>query len=239
MNILMTREPFRGFVVGAAACALMVLWAGGCASYRVDSSLQPRKPAAKMPSAEHFRVTVVHFVTPTNVPGGGLPDFGVHQPSGEELRKRLMNAATNAYPAVFCDDEGAIPVEVTITRSANTTDMGGEACASCLTLTILPLRSADKTDYTVQVQVKDGPASEKLAAPITFSREDTSWMSILPTGWIPVPGGKGARAWGLDSAIRKGGELTLASCVEAMVTAIRRVDAETWQKVRASAAEEP
>ncbi len=235
----MTRMKWDRFVMGAAVCALMALWAGGCASYRVDSSLQPGRPAAKMPSAEHFRVTAVHFVVPTNVPGGGLPDFGVRQPSEEELRKRLMNTATNAYPAVFCDDEGAIPVEVTITRSASKTDMGGEACVSCLTLTILPLRSTDKTDYTIQVQVKDGPASEKLAAPITFSREDTSWMSILPTGWIPVPGGKGERALGLDSAIRKGGELTLSSCVEAMVMAIRRVDAETWQKVRASAAEEP
>ena len=47
-----------------------------------------------------------------------------------------------------------------------------------------------------------------------------------------MPGGKGARAWGMDSAIQKGGDLTLSSCVEAIVTAIRRVDAETWQKIQ-------
>lgn len=72
---------------------------------------------------------------------------------------------------------------------------------------------------------------KKPAAPISFSRENTSWMSILPTGWIPVPGGKGERAWGMASAIQKGCDLTLSSCVEAIVTAIRRVDAETWPKL--------
>jgi hypothetical protein len=226
----------RGHVAGWTACALMALLVSGCASYRVDSSLPPRQPSVKMPANEQFRISAVHFIAPTNVPAGGLPDFGSYQPSSEELRKRLMVSATSAYPNVFAEDAGSIPIEVTITRSANTTELGGEVCASCLTLTILPLRSKDKTDYTVQVQVKEGPASEKLAAPVSFSREDTSWMSILPTGWIPVPGGKGARAWGLDSAIQKGGDLTLSSCVEAMVTAIRRVDADTWRKVRSAEA---
>ena len=63
-------------------------------------------------------------------------------------------------------------------------------------------------------------------------------MSILPTGWIPVPGGKGERAWGMDSAIEKGGQLTLSACVEAIVTAIRRVDVDTWQKIRSAPVEE-
>jgi hypothetical protein len=189
-----------------------------------------------MPADLQFRVAAVNFVTPTNVPGGGLPDFGSYQPSREEIRNRLMVSAMKAYPKLFSEGADAIPFEVTITRSANTTEMGGDVCVSCLTLTILPLRSTDKTDYTIQVQVKEGPASEKLAAPVSFSREDTSWMSILPTGWIPVPGGKGARAWGLDSAIQKGGDLTLASCVEAIVTAIRRVDAETWHKIQPATA---
>lgn len=232
----MTLVNSRVLVVRLTACILMSLFVAGCASYRVGTSLQSKKPAAPMPADVQFRVAAVQFVTPTNVPGGGLPAFGSYQPTGEEVRNRLMISAMKAYSEVFSEEPEAIPLEVTITRSANTTDLGGEACASCLTLTILPLRSMDKTDYTVQVQVMEGPASEKLAAPITFSREDTSWMSILPTGWIPVPGGKGARAWGLDSAIQKGGDLTLASCVEAIVTAIRRVDAGTWLKLRPAGA---
>jgi hypothetical protein len=228
----MTFVNTRYFVVNLTACVLTSLLVAGCASYRVDTSLQPRTPSAPMPADVQFRVAAVNFIAPTNVPSGGLPPFGSYQPGNEEIRNKLMASAKEAYPKVFSEQAAAIPLEVTITRSANTTDLGGEACASCLTLTILPLRSMDKTDYTVQVQVKEGPASETLAAPITFSREDTSWLSILPTGWIPVPSGKGARAWGMDSAIQKGGDLTLSSCVEAIVTAIRRVDVETWQKLR-------
>ena len=123
-------------------------------------------------------------------------------------------------------------MEVTITRAANELDVGGEVCVSCLTLTILPLRITDKTDYSVQVQPFERPVIEALAAPVSFSREDTSWASILPTGWIPVPGGKGLWAWGMNSAIQKAGDLTLGSCAEAMAMAIRRVDAETWRTLR-------
>jgi hypothetical protein len=224
----------RVFVARLTACMLTSLLAAGCASYRMDTSLQPRKPAAPMPADVQFRIAAVNFVTPTNVPSGGLADFGSNQPSNEEIRNKLMASAKKVYPKVFSEKPDTIPVEVTITRSANTTEWGGEACAACLTLTIIPARSRDKTEYTVQVQAMEGPVSEKLAAPISFSREDTWWMSILPTGLIPVPGGKGVRAWGKDGAVQKGGDLTLLSCVEAIVTAIRRVDAETWQKLRPS-----
>ena len=225
-------------VARLSAVALVLLLAAGCASYRVDTSLQPKKPAAPMPKDVEFRIASVKFVTPTNVSSGGLPDFGTYQPGADEIRNRLMATAKKLYPKVFSEGADAVPVDVTVTRSANATELGGEACASCLTLTILPLRSTDKTDYTVQVQVLKGAPSEKLAAPISFSREDTSWMSILPTGWIPVPGGKGERAWGMDSAIEKGGQLTLSACVEAIVTAIRRVDDDTWQKIRSAPVEE-
>ena len=178
----MTPKNLRVFAVRWTACVLMSLLVSGCASYRVDTSLQSKKPASPMPAGVQFRIAAVNFVTPTNVPGGGLPDFGSYQPSNEEIRNKLMVSAMKAYPKVFSEGADAVPFEVIITRSANTTDLGGEVCASCLTLTILPLRSMDKTDYTVQVQVKEGPASEKLAAPVSFTREDTSWMSILPTG---------------------------------------------------------
>jgi hypothetical protein len=228
----MTFVNSRVFVVRLTACILMSLFVAGCASYRVATSLQPKKPAAPMPADVQFRIAAVNYVTPTNVPSGGLPAFGSYQPGNEEIRNKLMASAMKAYPKVFSEEPDAIPFEVTITRSANTTELGGEVCASCLTLTILPLRSMDKTEYTVQVQVREGPASEKLAAPVSFSRDDTWWLSILPTGWIPVPGGKGARAWGMDSAIQKGGDLTLSSCVEAIVTAIRRVDEDVWQSAR-------
>lgn len=226
----MTFVNSRAFAVRLAMCVLMSLLAAGCASYRVATSLPLKKPAAPMPADTQFRIAAVKFVTPTNVSNCGLPAFGTYQPGNEEIRNKLMVSAMKAYPKVFSEEPAAIPVEVTVTRSANSTELGGEVCASCLTLTILPLRSKDRTEYTVQVQVVGGAAGEKLAAPISFSREDTSWMSIVPTGWIPVPGGKGARAWGMDSAIQKGGDLTLSSCVEAIVTAIRRVDAETWQR---------
>ena len=228
----MTFVNSRAILVRLTACILMTLLVAGCSSYRLATSLQPKKPAAQMPSAAQFRIAAVKFVTPTNVPGEGLCDFGSYQPSHEEIRNRLMASAKKLYPKVFSEDASAIPVEVTITRSANTTELCGEDCVSCITLTILPFRSKTATDYTVQVQVQEGSPIEKLAAPITFTRDETTWMSILPTGWIPVPGGKGAWSWGTASAIQKGGDLTLSSSVEAVVIAIRRVDAETWQKLR-------
>ena len=36
-------------VARLSAVALVLLLAAGCASYRVDTSLQPKKPAAPMP----------------------------------------------------------------------------------------------------------------------------------------------------------------------------------------------
>jgi hypothetical protein len=231
----MTPVNPRNFVSQATASVLIALLVAGCASYRMNTSLQPRTPAAPMPAGLQFRIASANFVTPTNVSSGWMPDFGPRQPSNEELRNKLMDSAKKEYPKVFSEKPEAIPVEVSVTRSANTTEWGGEACAACLTLTIIPARSRDTTEYTVQVRALAGPASEKLAAPIIFSREDTWWMSILPTAWIPVPGGKGVRAWGKDSATLKGADLTLSSCVEAIVTAIRRVDTETWQKFSAGA----
>jgi hypothetical protein len=227
----MTILKSRIFVVSRAACALLPLLAAGCVSYRVDTSLRSKEPAAPLSADVKFSIAAVQFVTPTNVPTSGLADFGTYQPGEQELRGKLADMARKTYPDLFPETPDAIPLNVKITRSSSSSELGGEACASCLTLSILPLRSTEKTEYTVQVQVKDGAVIEKLAAPVTFAREDTSWMSILPTGWIPVPGGKGERAWGMTSALEKGGNLTLMSTVEATVTAIRRVDAESWQKV--------
>ena len=217
-----SRNVLSVFVVIAA-----VMFAAGCASYRIGTNLEPAKGMAKLPPEVRFQIASVTFVAPTNVPAGGSPDFGVYQPDAEAIREMLVTAGRKHYPWVFSDLPHAIPLEVTITRKGYASTAGADACVSCLTLTIIPLRSSDKTDYEVSVTSIAQPVEGLMT--VEFSREEANWMSILPLGWIPVPGGKGERAWGTDSALKKTGEIMSRSCVDAIVKIIRRVEPEVWQ----------
>ena len=211
-------------------CALpLVLSLGtGCASYRIDVSLKPGKPPADAAAATKYNLQTVRFVASTNAPPEGMPDFGVYQISDAQLQTNLMAAALRTRPDLFADGPDAVPLEVTVTRAANESSMGADGCVSCLTLTIIPLRTTDKTGYTVEVTRPD-PAGPRISAPVSFTRDETSWLSILPGGWIPVPGGSGERAWGTDSASQKTGEKMIAACIEAVVRALDRTEPSAWR----------
>ena len=101
---------------------------------------------------------------------------------------------------------------------------------SCLTLTILPLRSKERNSFAVEVKVQDEALTKALAGGVTFTRQETGWMSIIPTGWIPVPG-SGTFAWGTDGGLKLCQEYTLSATVEAIVKALKRVDQSAWNKV--------
>jgi hypothetical protein len=141
----------------------------------------------------------------------------------------MMAAAVRARPDVFSMEPTAIPVKITVTRTAYISSMGAGGCVSCLTLTIYPLRTSDETEYAVEVTIPDGPAgTDRVSAPVGFVRSETGWISILPGGWIPVPGGKGERSRGTDRAIRKTGEKVMSACIESAALALSRKAPSAW-----------
>ncbi len=213
-------------VVAPALAGLLA----GCASYRVGSTMIAIRKPVPTPADVRFRIASVDVVTPTNVAPGTLTRFGVWQITPVEVRDRLSARAIALYPGAFSEDATATPLQVAIVHTASRNDGGGEACLSCLTLTILPMRSVDRNEYRVELKSPHPPLSKALAQPTSFTRIDTGWMSIVPTGWIPVPGGVGRRAWGMDSANAKAGEVMIDSCVEAMAATLRQVPPEDWPK---------
>jgi hypothetical protein len=218
------RIRFRGFAMIGLAVA-----ASGCASYRIDTSPTPGKPAAQVQGPK-YALAAATLSAVTNVGSGGIPDFGVVAISNAELTVKLAAAAVKLRPDVFSHDPGAIPVEVAVTRTAYDSSMGLGGCISCLTLTIYPLRTSDETVYTVEVTRPDPAAGPQTSAPVSLTRRETSWLSILPGAWVPVPGGSGERSWGTDSAIHKTGEKMLAACVEAAAQALARREPSAWRK---------
>jgi hypothetical protein len=199
-------------VVSVAVCT-------GCASYsiKVDSE---RRVHGTNPMGTQIRIAEAVLVTPTNVPGGGTPDFGVYEIKSEELRDKLAGAAVDRYPAIFSENASATPVRVTVTRAGYRNDIGADACVSCLTLTLLPLRSWDETTYSVEVTF---PGKEVTGLnPVRFKRDEMNWMSLFPTGWIPVPASGGVRALGTDNALEKTGDLMAEACADAVATILAR-----------------
>lgn len=202
--------------------------AGGCTSYRVNTSLVLSKPAPVAQSETKYAIRTVQYVSPTNINSGTLPAFGVYDPTPEAMPAKMMASACQSRPDIFSADAGAVPVEITVTKVACDCTIGAESCVSCLTLTLIPLITKDKTDYTVEVKIVD-PAGARVSLPIAFSFEQVSWISAWPTGWIPVPGGKGPRAWGTDSALQKTGDMMIGACVEAAATALGHKEPSAWK----------
>jgi hypothetical protein len=207
--------------------AFMALVLTGCASYRINTSLKPS--GAPVPGAAQFNLTDVRYVVLTNVTESGLSPFTTYRITGQSLGDDLMAAAMATYPETFSTAPDAIPLQVTITCLGNASEMGpGGACVSCLTLTIYPMRSSDEDTYSVETRCEIESVNEKLAQPTTFKRTDVSWLSITPTGWIPVPAKEGDRVLGMDGAIAKVKSTTLKACVEAVAISLRRVKPEAW-----------
>jgi hypothetical protein len=214
-------------LLGAASLAAVLT---GCASYRIMSTLEPSKMPIPAPAGVKFTLAEVTYLAPTNMPDSGFAPFGILFISDGTLRTNLMAAAVAAYPGTFSDKPGSSPLKVAITHADNQTDMNAPyTCVSCLTLTILPTYSVDRNDYQVAVTSGKEKADVILSRPLTFTRADAGWISILPTGWIPVPASQGARAWGVDSAAKKVGTATLNGTVEAIALRLRQVDPELWR----------
>ena len=194
----------------------------GCTSARVHTTLAISGETVPQPNGAVYRIAAVEFLTPTNVTGATDCDFGEYKIKESDLRDKLNAMAVSCYPKVFSTDAAARPLAICITRVAHEGDVGADACVSCLTLTIVPLRSSDKTSYTVQTKLQ---GEQNILSLVEFDREDLSWMSCLPTGWIPVPGGKGDRVTGMDEGSKLTQNLMLKSCVEAIAVALRRTPA--------------
>lgn len=210
----------------SGAC-FMALILTGCASYRIHTTLAPTgKPLP--PGAARFNLTEVRYVVPTNGTETGLSPFSRYSIPGTSLRADLMAQAVVAYPDVFSSAPDAIPLQVIITCVRNETEAGASACVSCLTLTLLPLRTRDADTYAVVTQCGIEPIDQALLRPVTFQRTDVSWLSVFPTGWLPVPAGEGDRVVGMDGAIEKVKDVTLKACVEAVVIHLRRIPPESW-----------
>jgi len=213
----------------AVLCLLVALTATGCSSYRIAMTPEARTSASSASSTVKFKIASAQLVTPTNVLATGMPAYGVYSLSDQELQAKLMESAVKYYPNIFEDRASSIPLDVVVTRTGSESSIGGDACVSCLTLTILPLRSKERNSFAVEVKAKDDAVTKALAGGVTFTRQETGWMSIIPTGWIPVPG-SGTFAWGTDGGLKLCEEYTLSATVDAIVKALKRVDQSSWDK---------
>lgn len=217
----------------AVFCLVTALVATGCSSYRIAMTPEARTGASGASSTAKFKIASVQLVTPTNVVTTGMPAFGVYAMTDQELQSKLMDAGVKYYPNIFEDRANAIPLDVVVTRTGSESSIGGDACVSCLTLTILlPLRSKDRNNFSVEVKTADAGLTKSLAGGSSFTRQETGWMSIIPTGWIPVPG-SGTFAWGSSGGLKLCEEYTLSATVDAVVKALKRVDQAAWDKAAA------
>lgn len=228
-----TVRTFR-LLSGAVACSILLSLFAGCSTHRVCYSPEPRKRDLQLPEKIRFNLETATFMAPTNVAGGNLPDFGVIYAGPTELRARLMEKAQSVYPTVFSEADGCIPLQVTVTRTDHVDLTGGDSCVACLTLTIYPFPIDDRVSYTLQARSADAEIDRKLAVPVSFTREDLGRLSCWPTGWIPVSGGKGVRSWGDSDAQKLCESQMLTSCVDALITALERVNPAAWSNMRAA-----
>ncbi|MFO7536129.1 MAG: hypothetical protein R6X19_10705 [Kiritimatiellia bacterium] len=217
--------------VVALGAFLMAWGLTGCASYRIHSTLAPS--GAPVPGATRFNLVDVQYAVPTNVTESALSPFNLYPITHASLTDDLMAVAVATYPAIFSTDPGSIPLRVTINCVNNQTEQDeATTCVSCLTLTILPLRTVDRDTYSVETRSGSEAIDKDLLRPVDFTRTDVSWLSITPTGWIPVPGGEGERVLGMDGAIVKVKDTTFKACVEAVVVSLRRIQPEAWSSVK-------
>jgi len=180
----------------------------------------------QIPEKVCFNIATVSFVSPTNVATGNLPDFGVIYLSDNERREKMMKKAEEAYPRLFSAKADAIPLNVTITRSARKDRSGVGVCVSCLTLTIYPISIDDSVEYTVEVKSARQDVNQRLSAPVSFIRDDQGRMSCFPTGLIPAFGAKGKKAWSTSGELCE--SLMLDSSVHAIVCALQRISPDSW-----------
>lgn len=228
------RHSFRAVVFAGSLLAA----GAGCTSYRIDNTLKPAKPTNRE-GQPRYSIAAAALTVSTHAADEGLIDFGVYDIDGAELTRLLAAEAVRVRPDVFSTAPDAVPADVRITRTAYESLMGVEGCVSCLTLTIYPLRSETKTAYEVEVTIPADTETAMTSAPVSFTRHETFWMSILPAGWIPVPGGSGERALGDNKGIELRKKQMLGASVEAAAIALTRSGASAWRPAAPEAPPEP
>ena len=215
---LLSAAVLSGYVLSMSAC---------CSTHTLRCSPEAKRIDVNVPEQAKFNISQVQYLSPTNVPGGGaFIKFGVMYLNEEDLRGSVVKTAVETYPRLFTTDSNAIPLQVSITRSAFTNNVGADLCVSCLTLTIFPLPVNESTEYTIQVKTEKADINRLLSRPVVFTSDDVGRMSCFPTGWIPVPSAKGEKTWSSTDAVSK--KMMLDNCVHAIATALQRVNAETW-----------
>ena len=211
---------------GAVACAYVLSLSACCSTHALRFDPEPKKMVMQIPENIFFNIETVSFVAPTNVAAGNLSDFGVIYLTDNERRAKVMRKAEEVYPKLFSDKAGAIPLNVTITRSACKDHTGAGVCVSCLTLTIYPIAISDSLEYTVEVKTARQDINQRLSAPVTFTRDDEGRMSCFPTGLIPCFGAKGKKGWSDSDELCE--SMMLDSSVHAIASALQRVSLDSW-----------
>lgn len=207
------------------ACVLSM--SACCSTHTLRCNPEAKKLEMNLPEKLMFNIELVRYLAPTNVPGSGpFIKFGTIYLSEEALRANLEKVAVKTYPNLFTADSNAIPLQVSITRSAYSDNSGPIVCVSCLTLTILPVPVDESTEYTIQVKTDKADVNRLLSLPVSFTSDDVGRMSCFPTGWIPVFSAKGSRTWLSTDDVSK--KMMLDNCVLAIATALQRVSGETW-----------
>ena len=209
----------------AVAC---LLFATGCMSIRYATTLPP--------SGHRDRCLGLVKVNITNVVVSSPAGYGNIVP--EMRRKDFMAAAREQYPLIFDEDRNALPVNVEV---ACEYDDYHERALKYALLTVLsigivpspaPPGANEAGNFSVHVSADDPDQGPIPYPAVTFQRRNVVWWTVFtPLGLIPVPGqtdiprsfntmfGAYDREWA-----RKGGGLTMACCVEAVVQALEGGD---------------
>jgi hypothetical protein len=229
MNARLTTKVL--FVLVAVCAGLFFLQ--GCESYRITSIPAPAVQGVAMLAPLKFNITEVKYTSPTNLQVSGLSPFGVYMISDADIQTNMMATAKKAYPSLFSDAPEAIPLKIAVQHSSSiSTCEVANCCASCITLSIIPMQSQDIHEYTVEVRCANDALNSAMQKKDTFTRVDTSWVSFWPTGWIPIPGGAGRRSWGQASATTLGGELMYNACLQAIVDSVKQVKTDDWRTLQ-------
>jgi hypothetical protein len=220
---------WSGLVAGGVVGLSALVLSSCCSTYRLHCAPELTRQTLPLPAGLRFNLATVAFISPTNVNSAWLSDFGVIYLTDSERRDHLMEQAIKTYPEVFADTADAVPLHITLKREAYKDNSGVGSCVACLTLTIFPLPIDEKVEYSVQVKATREELNARLATPVSFRREQVGRASCLPTGWIPASGGKGDSICDTERAQKTCETLMLDSCVQAIVTALRRVDPAQWK----------
>jgi tetratricopeptide (TPR) repeat protein len=213
---------------GLCSLAAFMMFATGCMSMRFATTLPPSGQRDHTLGLVKVNITNVVVSSPAGS-GNIVPDIA---------RKDFMAAARERYPLIFDEDRNALPVNVEVVCEYD--DYHERALRYAL-LTVLsvgivpslaPPGANEAGDFSVRVSADDPDQGPIAYPPVTFQRRNVAWWTVFtPLGLIPVPGqtdvprsfstmfGDDEREW-----TRKGGVLTLASCVEAVVQALEAGD---------------